>query len=232
MTAFGILNQDVSDAAARSRRVKASRTGHLRGADKSMQVARSLRVLVLSESPLARRELQAMLERSPGFDVTVLDPSHATEVEMIGPDYDVVVDDGSETGWGVGALVDLPTVVLGAPTPLALTGGDSYLPADATAEQLAASVHAAAAGLVVFHPRALRSPVEGELEPVGEALTPRELEVLRLVAAGQANRRIAERLLVSEHTVKFHVSSILSKLQVASRTEAVAVAARRGLVAL
>ncbi len=197
-----------------------------------MQVARRLRVLVLSESPLARRELQAMLERSPGFEVTVLDPSHASEVEVIGPDYDIVVDDGSETGWAVGALIDLPTVVLGAPVPLALGSGDSYLPADATAEQLAVTVNAAAMGLVVIHPAALRTPVEGEMEPAGESLTPRELEVLHLIAAGQPNRRIAERLLVSEHTVKFHVSSILSKLQALSRTEAVAVAARRGLVAL
>jgi DNA-binding NarL/FixJ family response regulator len=74
-----------------------------------------------------------------------------------------------------------------------------------------------------------------ELE-VGEAalepLTQREQEVLELLALGLANKGIARRLGISEHTVKFHVGSILAKLEVGSRTEAVSVAARRGLLAL
>ena len=63
-----------------------------------------------------------------------------------------------------------------------------------------------------------------------EALTPRELEVLRLLAAGLGNKGIAARLEISEHTVKFHVASILGKLGVSSRTEAVTVGIRRGLI--
>lgn len=65
-----------------------------------------------------------------------------------------------------------------------------------------------------------------------EALTPRELEVLQLIAQGLNNKRIAERLTVNERTVKFHVSTILSKLEVSNRTEAVTSAASRGLITL
>jgi DNA-binding NarL/FixJ family response regulator len=63
-----------------------------------------------------------------------------------------------------------------------------------------------------------------------EPLTPRELEVLVLISEGLHNSEIAERLFVTERTVKFHVSSILAKLGANNRTEAVAVAARRGLI--
>ena len=65
-----------------------------------------------------------------------------------------------------------------------------------------------------------------------EALTPRELEVLRLLAQGLPSKTIAGRLAISEHTVKFHVGAIMGKLGAASRTEAVTLAIRRGLVAL
>jgi DNA-binding NarL/FixJ family response regulator len=79
----------------------------------------------------------------------------------------------------------------------------------------------------------------GEVEPPGDAgqplvepLTPRELEVLRLMAEGLPNKGIAQRLEISEHTVKFHVNAILGKLGVESRTEAVVRATRLGLILL
>jgi DNA-binding NarL/FixJ family response regulator len=97
-----------------------------------------------------------------------------------------------------------------------------------------------ASGLVVLHPTAASTVVEQLLErprvqPApgqGEPLTPREIEVLQALAGGLTNRAIARRLGVSENTVKFHVSSILAKLDAASRAEAVALAARRGLLLL
>jgi two-component system, NarL family, response regulator YdfI len=67
---------------------------------------------------------------------------------------------------------------------------------------------------------------------VEEPLTPREVQVLELLAEGLANKAIAERLVISDQTVKFHVAAILGKLGVANRTEAVRVAARRGLIAM
>ena len=63
-------------------------------------------------------------------------------------------------------------------------------------------------------------------------LTPRELEVLRIMAEGEANKAIAWRLGISEHTAKFHVASILTKLNAASRAEAVAIGMRKGLILL
>ena len=65
-----------------------------------------------------------------------------------------------------------------------------------------------------------------------DELTPREMDVLRLLAEGLSNRKIGERLSINERTVKYHVSAILAKLEVSNRTEAVTDAARRGLISL
>lgn len=67
-------------------------------------------------------------------------------------------------------------------------------------------------------------------DSIGEALTPREFEVLRMLADGLGNKEIANRLGISDHTAKFHVAQILAKLGAGSRTEAVAIGMRRGLV--
>jgi DNA-binding NarL/FixJ family response regulator len=67
---------------------------------------------------------------------------------------------------------------------------------------------------------------------LAEPLTPREMDVLKLMAQGLTNKKIGDRLLVNERTVKYHVSTILSKLEVSNRTEAVTEAARRGLISL
>jgi len=104
-------------------------------------------------------------------------------------------------------------------------GAAGVLPLSASPQELAAAIEAVAAGLLVTHP-ATRSA------PVLEELTPREIEVLRLLADGDGNKTIAYRLGISEHTVKFHVSSILAKLGAGSRTEAVTLGLRRGLILL
>lgn len=112
------------------------------------------------------------------------------------------------------------------------------LPSDSTPEELVAAVRALHSGLLVVHPtlgsRLLvrQSTFDAESEPPVEPLTARELEVLQLIGQGLANKQIADRLHISEHTVKFHVSAIYAKLNVASRTEAVRAGARRGLIML
>jgi len=98
---------------------------------------------------------------------------------------------------------------------------------------IAAALHAAAEGLAVIDPavagKRLRPPGPSEgLEP----LTPREHEVLGLLAEGLANKQIAARLGISDHTAKFHVNAILGKLGAGSRAEAIVLAARAGLVVL
>jgi two-component system, NarL family, response regulator YdfI len=114
----------------------------------------------------------------------------------------------------------------------------AVLPREVSPEQLRAALEAAAAGLVVVHPSevsavlpapaALSSPVRELPEP----LTPREREVLQMISAGLGNKEIAGRLSISEHTVKFHVASILGKLGASTRTEAVSIGIRHGLVLL
>jgi len=113
---------------------------------------------------------------------------------------------------------------------------------DATTEEIAAAVGAVGSGLVALDRRLARdvlaaperTPVAAPERPLGvdETLTPREREVLQLMAQGLPNKLIANRLHITEHTAKFHVSAILTKLGAASRTEAVTLAAHRGLLAL
>jgi two-component system, NarL family, response regulator YdfI len=114
-------------------------------------------------------------------------------------------------------------------------GVRAILPRDASAGEILAAVEAAAAGLALIQPQELErllaaAPVPAAAQPSN--LTPRELEVLRMMAEGAANKTIAWKLEISEHTAKFHVASILAKLGAGTRTEAVAVGVRRGLVML
>jgi two-component system, NarL family, response regulator YdfI len=117
-------------------------------------------------------------------------------------------------------------------------GVRAVLPSDISSEQLIAALEAAAAGLVVLRPPEVvamfpsTSPYSRPLTDLAEELTPRESEVLQMLANGLANKEIATRLSISEHTVKFHVASILGKLGAGSRTEAVTLGIRRGIVLL
>jgi DNA-binding NarL/FixJ family response regulator len=104
------------------------------------------------------------------------------------------------------------------------------LPTDASAEELIAAIHALSQGLIVGT-SALLFEAENELLERGP-LTERETEVLGLLSKGLANKQIAAALGISEHTVKFHVSSIYTKLNVTNRTEAVRAGLRGGWVAL
>lgn len=112
-------------------------------------------------------------------------------------------------------------------------GAIGYLLKDTEADELCRAIKAAAAGQVQLSPAAaarLMRQVRAPEDP--DELTPRELEVLRLVAEGLANKEIARKLSIGEKTVKTHVSSILSKLGVLSRTQAALQALRLGLVDL
>jgi DNA-binding NarL/FixJ family response regulator len=110
---------------------------------------------------------------------------------------------------------------------------------DAAREDIQLALQAAEAGLVLLHPTSVRGLIqersfrdmnEDVSEGLVEELTARESEVLRLVSKGLGNKEVAGRLAISEHTVKFHISSILGKLHAGSRTEAVSLGIRRGLI--
>jgi NarL family two-component system response regulator LiaR len=112
-------------------------------------------------------------------------------------------------------------------------GAIGYLLKDVSADELANAIRSAAAGKPTLSPEAAQILIQSTRSPaekLGYDLTDREREVLALMVEGLNNNQIAERLVVSVSTAKFHVSSILSKLGVASRTEAVAVALQNKLV--
>jgi two-component system, NarL family, response regulator YdfI len=113
------------------------------------------------------------------------------------------------------------------------------LPSDVSSNQVVAALQAAVAGLVILHPQEINqgfpaapAPLSQPVTDLPEPLTRREREVLQMLASGLANKEIAARLNISEHTVKFHVASLLGKLGASGRTEAVALGIRRGLVLL
>jgi DNA-binding NarL/FixJ family response regulator len=113
------------------------------------------------------------------------------------------------------------------------------LPLDVGSDTLRAAIAAVAGGLAVMPPSVARRRLPagigasgGDEGPLDEALTEREREVLELVAQGLPNKQIARRLGISDHTVKFHLSTIYGKLGVSSRTEAIGRGVRRGLITL
>ena len=148
-----------------------------------------------------------------------------------------------------GLASDFSVIVLVEPASLAASsaalreGVRAVLPNDVSPEQLVAALQAAASGLLVLHPAqaAVQVTTNGfgpvpartrELNELAEPLTTRESEVLQMLASGLGNKKIAAKLAISEHTVKFHVASILGKLGAATRTEALSIGIRRGLVLL
>jgi len=191
------------------------------------------RIGVVTTSALLRAGLESVAEvvGSAG------DLRHASDLNA----EVIVVDWDQETPQDLieFAAESPPVIVLAAdPQPLWLNealraGIRGVLPRDASTSEIAAAIEAAAAGLVVIVPEAVDgAPVRTSAIPQGEPLSPREIEVLRLVADGASNKIIAWRLSISEHTVKFHLNSILSKMHAGSRTEAVMLGLRRGLIPL
>lgn len=143
---------------------------------------------------------------------------------------------------GIARIHDVPLIWLGEP-PVAqrlatatLPGG--MIPPQSSIEQIDRTLRAAEVGLNVIHPDFAHVVDQTEIDVEDEllkndapTLSPREQEVLTHVANGLPNKAIARKLGITDHTVKFHVSSVLTKLEAASRTEAVAIATRRGMIA-
>jgi DNA-binding NarL/FixJ family response regulator len=111
-------------------------------------------------------------------------------------------------------------------------GARAVLGSGASGAKIAAAVSGAFHGLAVLPAGAVGGPDPSSMLEMPEPLTPREIEILGLLAAGDSNKTIAARLSISVHTVKFHISSILTKLGAGSRTEAVALGLRLGIVLL
>jgi two-component system, NarL family, response regulator YdfI len=211
-----------------------------------------IRVFIVAASPLARGGLENLLAVR---GVSVVGRSASLEslfeqITDVEPDV-VLMDASGENSEAVSdALISSnlateTTVILlsnrsrpGWIAEALRAGVRAILPSEVSSDQLAAALQAAIAGLVVMHPSEIAvalpvaSAVLSPLAELTEPLTPREREVLQMLASGLLNKEIASKLSISEHTVKFHVASILGKLGAATRTEAVSLGFRRGLILL
>ena len=204
------------------------------------------RVAVVSALPAVRAGLRALVEAGGGYEVVAEAasvaqlPHDAQPVDALVLDAEPGSDVRDLTARGAAALVILGTLEGEERLPSLLARPFALLPRDASGEQLRAALDAVTTGLLVLDPSAAErlfpaptvdtrpTPTDTEADHI----TPREREVLQLVAEGLPNKTIARRLAISDHTVKFHLASLMAKLNAASRTEAVHQAARRGLISL
>jgi DNA-binding NarL/FixJ family response regulator len=211
-----------------------------------------IRVFIVAASPLVRAGLQSILADSR-IDL-VGSAAHLESIsgQLVDTEPDVVLVETTADTYeeSLNALEDAEVaqdhavIVLSEQLKAdclskALRAGvRAVLPREVTPEQLRAALEAAAAGLVVVHPADLDNALPAAanmpaaVDELPEPLTRREREVLQMLAAGLVNKEIAARLTISDHTVKFHVASILGKLGASTRTEAVSAGIRRGLVML
>lgn len=216
----------------------------------------TLRVLIIADDHFARGGLAAILEAEEA--ITLVASQESTDdlsqaVATYRPDV-ILWDLGWESAEGIRRLdlyfgesterregmIDLPPVLALVAEPddsdeAREVGAAGVLLRNASPQKLAHSLHAIHAGLLVFDPEFeahLFVPAPSPIEPLVEPLTPRELEILHLIASGLTNKAIARKLDISDHTVKFHTTAIFGKLDVTSRTEAVVRATRAGLILL
>ncbi len=205
----------------------------------------NIRILVADDHPMLREGLVAVLSTHPDFEVAgeakdgreVVAMTKRLSPDVILLDLEMPNMDGVETletlqkeGVEAKAIVftayDTDEKILGA----LKAGAKGYILKGASRKDIFAAVETVADGGSLLGPditsRLLTHMTSGPLE----TLTPRESEVLRLIAKGMPNREIASELYISERTVKFHVSSLLAKLEAENRTEAVAVAREKKLL--
>ncbi len=208
-----------------------------------------IRILVADDHPMLREGLVGVLSTQPDFEVVgeASDGGEAVrlaetlrpdvillDLEMPGTDgvaaLEGLRDAGSEARAVVFTAYDTDERILGA----LRAGARGYLLKGASRAEIFSAIRTVHAGGSLLQPdvtaRLLEHIGRNDEGARAEQLTPRELEVLGLISQGLQNSEIAAQLFVTERTVKFHVSSILAKLGADNRTEAVAIAARRGLI--
>ncbi len=202
--------------------------------------------MVVAASPVMRIGLSAMLDDNPKLIVTTASLFDSlTEEEMQLPP-DVLLLDWSDresltlieqsNAATIILISELEDINLGTVLAARVKG---VLPQTVEESEIIAAIVAVAAGLVVLHPGVIDNlpPIKANSYQqtdinLIQTLTPREIEVLQMLTDGLSNKVIAQQMHISEHTVKFHISSIFQKLDVSTRTEAVTVGIRLGLIML
>ncbi|MFI7416261.1 response regulator [Nonomuraea sp. NPDC049684] len=203
-----------------------------------------IRIVLVDDHPVVRSGLRAMLAGQPDFDLVGEAATGQEGVRLaatLAPDV-VLMDLQLGTGMH-GSEATRRIVALDGPRVLVLTtfdtdadivaaiesGATGYLLKDAPSEDLHAAIRSAAAGASALAP-SVAARLLGRVRAPDATLSPRELEVLGHVAAGLSNRQISKVMFLSETTVKTHLAHIYTKLDVDSRTAAVAAASKRGLI--
>jgi two-component system, NarL family, response regulator YdfI len=205
-----------------------------------------IRLLIAAQSAIVRAGLESVGAQGTGIEVVGASglAGLTTAIDRHQPDVVLAAveahrDEPPEDLIALAARDGAPAVVLLAPDLQSTWTGDALragiravLPGDLDPREILAAVEAAAAGLVVLHPQDIPALVTDRPLPTAQTqtLTPREIQVLAMLAEGHGNKTIAWKLSISEHTAKFHVASILSKLNAGTRTEAVTLGIRRGLI--
>ena len=203
------------------------------------------RAFVVAPTPVTRAGLRSMLADAEGTDVRVVgeassptDPSELSEADVVLLANEELLEEASfavaEDGTQSLVLISEDDHAVSRLRAMQLRGW-GVVPPDAPPEELAAAVAAAGQGLIVL-PKAVTERLLHEpaasAEELSESLTAREREVLDLLGHGLSNKLIGRELHISEHTVKFHISSLYAKLGVNNRAEAVSRGARYGLISL
>lgn len=210
----------------------------------------SIRVLIVDDHAIVRKGIRALLSEAGGFEVVGEADNGQTAVLLVQEmQPDVILMDLLMPGMdGIEATRRItsrqPTARILVLTsfaadnkvfPAIKAGALGYLLKDSSPDELVRAIRQVQRGEPSLHPTIARKLLQeiarpAEREPAPEALTPRELEVLQLIAQGLSNQEIADRISVSESTVRAHVSRILGKLHLASRTQAALYAVREGLM--
>lgn len=213
-------------------------------------VAQPIRVMIVDDHAVVREGIRTYLDLEDQFTI-VGEASNGREAAEKAPALrpDVVLMDLLMPEMdGIAATKaikeqnpDIKVIVLTSFTddehimPAIEAGATGYLLKDVSAEDLARAIEGAYQGQAQLHPEVTRKLMEQVRQPrkvqsqPGEDLTPRELEVLRLIASGMSNKEIGRQLVMTERTVKGHVSNILGKLNLQDRTQAALYAVRHGL---
>lgn len=212
----------------------------------------AIRIIIADDHAIVRKGIRAVLRNVPDIDVVgeaATGWEAIAEVEKLQPDV-VLMDLAMPELDGIEAIRrimnDHPEVRILVLTsfasedkifPAIKAGALGYHLKDSTPEELMEAIRQVHRGESSLHPVIARKVLQelsrpSERPPTPDPLTPREVEVLRLVAQGRNNQEIAEELVISETTVRTHVSNILSKLHLASRTQAALYALREGLASL
>ena len=203
------------------------------------------RAFVVAPAPVTRAGLRSMLANAEGTDVLIVgeassptDSSELSEADVVLLANEELLEEASfavaEDGTQALVLISEEDNAVSRLRAMQLRGW-GVVPPDAPPEELAAAVAAAGQGLIVL-PKAVTERLLHEpaasAEELSETLTAREREVLDLLGHGLSNKLIGRELHISEHTVKFHISSLYAKLGVNNRAEAVSRGARYGLISL